>query len=55
VADVELAAFVCVTTVEALTHAAVIYRPDVLSDEKANIFIDEVTRLVLRYLRPSAT
>jgi AcrR family transcriptional regulator len=53
--DVELAAFVCVTTVEALTHAAVIYRPDVLSDEKANIFIDEVTRLVLRYLRPSAT
>jgi AcrR family transcriptional regulator len=53
--DVELAAFVCVTTVEALTHAAVIYRPDFLSDEKANIFIDEVTRLVLRYLRPSAT
>jgi AcrR family transcriptional regulator len=55
VADVELAAFVCVTTVEALTHAAVIYRPDVLSDEKANTFIDEVTRLVLRYLRPLAT
>jgi AcrR family transcriptional regulator len=55
VTDVELAAFVCVTTVEALTHAAVIYRPDVLSGEKANTFIDEVTRLVLRYLRPSAT
>jgi AcrR family transcriptional regulator len=55
VADVELAAFVCVTTVEALTHAAVIYRPDVLSDERVNTFIDEVTRLVLRYLRPSAT
>ena len=51
----ELAAFVCVTTLEALTHAAVIYRPDVLSDEKANTFIDEVTRLVLRYLTPSAT
>src|SRR5215469_4103599 len=29
VADVELAAFVCVTTVEALTHAAVIYRSDI--------------------------
>jgi AcrR family transcriptional regulator len=52
VADVELAAFVCVTTVEALTHTAVIYRSDVLSDERANTFIDEVTRLVLRYLRP---
>jgi AcrR family transcriptional regulator len=55
VADVELAAFVCVTTVEALTHAAVIHRPDVLSDEKADTFIDEVTRLVLRYLGSSAT
>jgi AcrR family transcriptional regulator len=53
VADTELAAFVCVTTVEALTHSAVIYRPDVLSDEKTNAFIDEVTTLVLRYLKPS--
>lgn len=50
VADTELAAFVCVTTVEALTHAAVIYRSDVLSDEKGSIFIDDVTKLVLRYL-----
>ncbi len=55
VADVEVAAFVCVTTVESLTHAAVIYRSDLLSDEKANTFIDEVTRLVLRYLRASGT
>lgn len=55
VADVELAAFVCVTTVEALTHGAVIHRPDVLSGEKATMFIDEVTRLVLRYLRAPAT
>jgi AcrR family transcriptional regulator len=55
VVEVELAAFVCVTTVEALTHAAVIHRPDVLSDEKANTFIDEVTMLLLRYLRASGT
>ena len=55
VADVELAAFVCVTTVEALTHAAVIYRSDILSDERANTFIDEVTVLLLRYLRASGT
>lgn len=53
VADTALAAFVCVTTVEALTHAAVIHRPDVLGDDAANTFIDEVTGLVLRYLRPS--
>jgi hypothetical protein len=33
----------------------VIHRPDVLSDEQADTFIDEVTRLVLRYLGSSAT
>ena len=55
VEDVELAAFICTTTVEALTHAAVIYRPDILGDEKANAFIDEATKLVLRYLRVSDT
>jgi AcrR family transcriptional regulator len=53
VADVELAAFVCVTTVEALTHAAVIHHSDVLTGDRAAKFIDEVTTLVLRYLRAS--
>lgn len=46
-----LAAFVCVTTIEALTHAAVLYRPDILSDRAAGALVDEVTRLVLRYLQ----
>jgi hypothetical protein len=45
------AAFVCVTSVEALTHAAVLHRPEILSDGRADAFIDEVTGLVLRYLR----
>jgi AcrR family transcriptional regulator len=53
VADFDLAAFVLVTVVEALTHAAVLRRPDILSDEKAGRFVDEVTRLLLRYLRTS--
>jgi len=53
VADLELAAFVLVTVVEALTHAAVLRRPDILSDEKAGQFVDDVTRLVVRYLRTS--
>ena len=52
VADTEMAAFVCVTTVEALTHAAVVHRREVLSDERANAFVDEVTALILRYLKP---
>jgi hypothetical protein len=50
VADLDLASFVLVTVVEALTHAAVLRRPDILSDEKADRFVDDVTRLLVRYL-----
>lgn len=50
--DTDMAAFVCVTTVEALTHAAVVHHREVLSDERANAFVDEVTALILRYLKP---
>lgn len=49
--DLELAAFVCVTSVEALTHTAVLHRPEVLSDEGMGTLIDEATRLVVRYLQ----
>jgi AcrR family transcriptional regulator len=51
VGDFDLAAFILVTVVEALTHAAVLRRPDILSEEKAGRFVDDVTRLVVRYLR----
>jgi AcrR family transcriptional regulator len=55
VADLDLAAFILVTTVEALTHAAVLHRADVLADEKkVGEFVDEVARLMLRYLRTSS-
>jgi hypothetical protein len=40
-----------VTAVEALTHSAVLHRPEVLTDEKAEKFVDEVTDLVVRYLQ----
>jgi AcrR family transcriptional regulator len=53
VADLDLAAFILVTVVEALTHAAVLRRPDILADGKARHFVDDVTRLVVRYLRTS--
>ncbi|MGD9880191.1 MAG: TetR/AcrR family transcriptional regulator [Reyranella sp.] len=49
--ELGLAAFVCVTTIEALTHTAVLHRPDILSDRAAGALVDEVTRLVLRYLQ----
>jgi AcrR family transcriptional regulator len=51
VADLDLAAFIVVTVVEALTHAAVLRRPDILADDKARHFVDDVTRMVVRYLR----
>ena len=48
--DLELAAFVCVTSIEALTHTAVLHRADMLSDEAVETLIDEATRLVAGYL-----
>jgi AcrR family transcriptional regulator len=51
VADLDLAAFICVTAVDALTHAAVLRRPDILTNEKAEKFMNEVTDLVVRYLQ----
>jgi AcrR family transcriptional regulator len=53
VADPDLAAFILVTTVEALTHSAVLHRPEVLADGKAGAFVEEVTRLIVRYLQGS--
>lgn len=49
--DLELAAFVCVTSIEALTHTAVLHHSEFLSDEAMETLIDEATRLVVRYLR----
>jgi tetracycline repressor-like protein len=49
--DLELAAFVCATSIEALTHAAVLHRSDTLSDKAAATLVDEATRLLVRYLR----
>lgn len=51
VEDLDRAAFVCVTSVEALTHNAVLHRPEFLADEAAEDLVDETTRLVVRYLR----
>jgi len=49
--DLELAAFVCVTSIEALTHTAVLHHR-IVSDDGMNALIDEATRLVVGYLTP---
>jgi len=46
--DLALAAFVCVTSIEALTHTAVLHQ--VISDEATTALVDEATRLVVGYL-----
>ena len=39
--DLGLAAFVCVTSIEALTHTAVLHRSEMLSDEAVGTLVDE--------------
>jgi len=48
VVDLGLAAFV--TSIEALTHTAVLHRSDLLKDEAVETLVDEATRLVVGYL-----
>ncbi len=48
--DLDLAAFICVSSVEAVTHGAVLHCPELIADDKVPAFIDEVARLVSRYL-----
>jgi AcrR family transcriptional regulator len=49
--DLDLAAFLCVTSIEAVTHTAVLHHSELLSDTAAETLVDEATRLVLGYLR----
>lgn len=49
--DLELASFVCVTSIEALTHNAVLHYSKMLSNEAMEALTDESARLVIRYLK----
>ncbi|RDU96270.1 TetR/AcrR family transcriptional regulator [Trinickia dinghuensis] len=50
--DLQLATFVCMTSIEALTHTAVLHYTDRLSDEAFDALVDEASRLIVRYLSP---
>src|SRR5687768_7139050 len=45
--DLEIASFICVASVEALTHAAVLRRPALLDNPR---FVEEVAAMLTRYL-----
>jgi AcrR family transcriptional regulator len=47
VEDLDMAAFLAVSCVEAMTHVAVLRRPELLAEPR---FIDEVAAMVVRYL-----
>jgi hypothetical protein len=49
--DLELASFVCVTAIEALTHNAVLHHSKMLADERMQALIDQAARLVIGYLK----
>jgi AcrR family transcriptional regulator len=49
--DLGLAAFMCVTAIEALAHTAVLNQADMLSDKSLKALADETTRLVVGYLQ----
>jgi len=49
--DLDMAAYVCVTSIEALTHNAVLHRSEMLSDEVVGLLVDEATRLIVNYLQ----
>lgn len=51
VEDLHMAAFICVKTVEMLTHAAVLNQPEYVKGGKAAALASEVTKLLVGYLR----
>lgn len=52
VADLDIAAFLCASTIEAVAHNAVLHRGAPLSDAETATLVEEATRLVLGYLEP---
>lgn len=46
--NLDLAAFICVQAIESLTHGAVLYYPERLTDDE---FAEEATELIVRYLQ----
>lgn len=49
IADLRLAAFVCVTSIEAVTHTAVLHRK-ISSEREMEALVTQTTRLIVEYL-----
>jgi len=51
VSDLDLAAFVCASSIEAVAHNAVLHRGETLSAAATEALVDEATRLLVGYLK----
>jgi AcrR family transcriptional regulator len=51
ISDVDVAAFICATAIEAVAHNAVLHHNEMASDRAVENLIDETTRLITGYLK----
>jgi AcrR family transcriptional regulator len=49
--DLDMAAFICVSSIEAVTHNAVVHHSKVYSQERMEALIDEAAHLIIGYLK----
>jgi len=54
-ANVDLVAFICATSIEALAHNAVLHHEAMSSNDATEALIDETTRLIVGYLKGAET
>ena len=52
--DLDVATFICVSAIEAVAHNTVLNQTEVLPEKMVRTLVDETTRMVVGYLRPSA-
>jgi len=52
--DLDVATFICVSAIEAVAHNVVLNQAEILPDKMVRTLVDETTRMVVGYLRPSA-
>lgn len=52
--DLDIATFICVSAIEAVAHNIVLNQAETLPEKTVKALVDETTRMVVGYLRPSA-
>jgi AcrR family transcriptional regulator len=52
--DLDVATFICVSAIEAIAHNTVLHPAEMLPEKMVRTLVDETTRMVVGFLRPSA-